>query len=259
MPKILINQASVYYELHGKGDPLVLIAGYTCDHRFWHPLIERLSESYQVLVYDNRGVGQTTDDGKPFTISVLANDLTALLAQLDIKKPYLVGHSMGGQIAQVVASTISLRKLAILNSALNCPLAPLMAFQAFLDMRKQALPFDLIFNVSVPWFYGKAFLSETQNLELLKEEFLKDPFPQSTLDQERQLNALTQFDGSLACKTIAVPTLITYASEDLVFPPQEAEKLFSLITHADLKKIDCGHAGISEIPDSIASLLLNFL
>ena len=104
MSKIKLNNANFYYELHGKGHPLILIAGYSGDHLVWMPLLENLSKQFQVLLFDNRGVGQTTDDGRPLSAELMAQDVVALADALDLKKPHIVGQSMGGTIAQRVAT-----------------------------------------------------------------------------------------------------------------------------------------------------------
>ena len=59
MPIAKINGINLYYEDYGKGDPLVLIAGFSVDHSVWQPVIDLLSHCYRVIVFDNRGVGQS--------------------------------------------------------------------------------------------------------------------------------------------------------------------------------------------------------
>ena len=67
MPFIQANGIDIYYELHGKGEPLVLISGFTEDHTAWDEVVETLAQSFCVLVFDNRGAGQTTSPKTPFT------------------------------------------------------------------------------------------------------------------------------------------------------------------------------------------------
>jgi pimeloyl-ACP methyl ester carboxylesterase len=222
-------------------------------------VIEKLAEHYQVLIFDNRGCGQTRDNNIHLTAQVLAEDILYLLSTLNMKKPHLVGHSMGGQIAQIAASAFPIGRLVLLNSSAYCRLPPLKAFQALLDMRKLDLPFDVIFNTAIPWFYGSQFLQNEKKLEQLKEGFIHYPYPQSIADQERQLQSLAQFDGSEFCKKIEAPTLIAYSSEDAISLSSESEHLASQIPKARLEKIDSGHASVTEAPEAVASLILNFL
>ena len=104
MPKILVNNAEFYYELNGTGQPLILISGYTCNHNFWHPILDTLSSKFQVLTFDNRGCGKTKDNSQPLLAKLMADDVMALAKALGLKKPHIIGQSMGGTIAQTVAS-----------------------------------------------------------------------------------------------------------------------------------------------------------
>ena len=60
MPIAKLPNVDLYYEVHGSGDPLVLVCGITIDHRFWVGQVRELSKDFQVIVFDNRDVGQTT-------------------------------------------------------------------------------------------------------------------------------------------------------------------------------------------------------
>ena len=68
MPFINVNKADFYYELEGQGAPLIFVSGYTCDHQVFKPVVEKLSSDYQVLVLDNRAVGQSRDVGAALTL-----------------------------------------------------------------------------------------------------------------------------------------------------------------------------------------------
>ncbi|MDY6785685.1 MAG: alpha/beta hydrolase [Cyanobacteriota bacterium] len=85
---------------------LVFVHGWLLSQHYWQPVVERLAEDYQCLVYDLRGFGDSQRrDGKRispergYTLAEYAADLTALLEALNFKKVWLVGHSLGGSIA----------------------------------------------------------------------------------------------------------------------------------------------------------------
>lgn len=89
-----VNGASLYYEITGKGTPIIFLHGFTCDHRNWDPQVKYFSKKYKVVTYDARGHGQSSmPDTIPYSY---AEDLTALLDYLKIEKAVVVGHSMGG-------------------------------------------------------------------------------------------------------------------------------------------------------------------
>src|SRR3990167_5873739 len=99
----LNNGVEMYYEIHGSGEPFVLINGLKSDHTGWMPMLDNLKERYQVILLDNRAIGQTKDNGKAFSIEDMASDVVLLMDHLKIDEAHVAGHSMGGAIAQVLA------------------------------------------------------------------------------------------------------------------------------------------------------------
>lgn len=58
MPNIKIGDVSMYYEVHGEGEPLVLITGFSSDHKTWLPFLPAFTNNYRVLIMDNRGMAR---------------------------------------------------------------------------------------------------------------------------------------------------------------------------------------------------------
>ncbi len=94
MPTIRVNDIDMYYEIQGEGEPVVLIAGLNSDHTLYQKLgiIPRLAQSYQVVAFDNRGVGQTDKPDIPYSIEMMADDTAGLLhtLALALQHPELV-------------------------------------------------------------------------------------------------------------------------------------------------------------------------
>jgi 3-oxoadipate enol-lactonase len=103
MPTVRVNDIRMYYETHGSGEALVLIAGLNSDHALFRSFVPRLAEHYQVIVFDNRGIGQSTGAGSAFTIATLADDTAALLRALGITRAHVLDVSLGGRIAAALA------------------------------------------------------------------------------------------------------------------------------------------------------------
>ena len=91
-----VNGTSLYYEIQGKGHPLVLIEGGQLDLRMWDDQFSELSKNYQVIRYDLRGFGRSGESGASYQAH---EDLRALLDTLAIEQIHLVGLSGGGRIA----------------------------------------------------------------------------------------------------------------------------------------------------------------
>ena len=261
MPNLTVNNANFYYELHGTGHPLILIAGYTCDHQLWTPLINDLSKRYQVFIFDNRAVGQTKDNEKILSAELMAEDVMALAAKLDLKKPHIVGQSMGGTIAQVIASQYpdQIGKLGILTSSAKWRRAMLDGLKSILVMREKDIDFDIIFNSLLPWCFGEKFLQDKENIAAFKSLTLSNPYLQSVQDQARQFEVLETFDGRSYLKQIRTPTLIVHGIEDVITLLHESEMMAEHIQDSRLVKVDCAHCIVVEAPRQLSQLLIDFL
>ena len=106
---VTVGDISIAYKQIGKADakPIILITGGGATMDMWNPLLlEKLtSANYKVIIFENRGVGESTAGTKEFSISQFANDTSGLLDALRISKADVLGWSMGGFIAQQLALT----------------------------------------------------------------------------------------------------------------------------------------------------------
>jgi len=103
MAKVNVNGCEIYYEVHGQGDPLVLIMGLRRNVEWWFRQIPALSEHFQVIAFDNRGAGRSDKPVTEYSIPLFADDTAGLMDALDISKAQILGISMGGYIAQELA------------------------------------------------------------------------------------------------------------------------------------------------------------
>ena len=79
MPKIQVNDVSIYYETYGQGDPIVFISGLGSDHTGWKKVIASYAKQYQATILDNRGAGQSGGPNYPYTIEMMADDVASLV------------------------------------------------------------------------------------------------------------------------------------------------------------------------------------
>jgi len=100
--KVHVGDIDIAYKTFGKGDPILLINGYSFAMDNWDPtLLEKLASNHTVIVFDNRGIGNTTSGSEQkFSIGLFANDTAGLLEALKIRKADVLGWSMGGAVAQ---------------------------------------------------------------------------------------------------------------------------------------------------------------
>jgi 2-hydroxy-6-oxonona-2,4-dienedioate hydrolase len=88
-----VNGATLYYELVGEGEPLVLVHAGIADSRMWDPQIEAFAQRYHVIRYDMRGFGKSAMVEGPYSHH---EDLRVLLDALEVGRAHLIGCSMGG-------------------------------------------------------------------------------------------------------------------------------------------------------------------
>src|SRR2546428_10574854 len=105
MPIARVNGVSLYYEVAGRGAPLVLVHGFACGIRSWDPQVRALSRSHRVIVYDVRGHGISEAPRQPRAYSQATSvaDLHALLGHLKIRRAAVRRLSMGGNNAPNLA------------------------------------------------------------------------------------------------------------------------------------------------------------
>ena len=104
--KIRIADIDVAYKTFGKGDPILHISGSGNVMDVWPTtFLQELSSNHTVIIFDNRGVGNTTSGTRPFSISQFANDTIGLLDALNIQRTDILGFSMASFIAQQLTLT----------------------------------------------------------------------------------------------------------------------------------------------------------
>lgn len=103
MEKLNINGIKLAYSRHGKGNPLVLLHGYPLDHHLWDEVAPMLQDTFDMIIPDLRGFGESTTVDTPYTMDDFASDIVGLLNQIDIHKTAIAGHSMGGYVALAFA------------------------------------------------------------------------------------------------------------------------------------------------------------
>lgn len=103
MPIAKISGLNISYKVEGEGEPLVMIQGLGSGKGGWLFQVPAFKKHYQVITFDNRGVGESDKPEGPYSMKGMATDTVGLMEYLGIKKAHILGISMGGMIAQEVA------------------------------------------------------------------------------------------------------------------------------------------------------------
>jgi len=103
MPILQTKNTPLYYEITGEGSPVLFIQGVGVIGEGWRPQVNGLSRKYRTMIFDNRGIGKSQPCAARLTIEDMAQDTMALMDEAGWKRAHVVGHSMGGLIAQQLA------------------------------------------------------------------------------------------------------------------------------------------------------------
>ena len=259
MPAAKINGVHLYFERHGeRGEPLVLVHGYTGDVSDWRYQVPEFAPDYRLLVFDLRGHGRSeapTDRGS-YTVEQMADDAEALVAEVGFERYHLLGHSMGGAIAQEIA----LRRTERLLS---------------LTLEDTSYRFGLSRNEQVrQWSEARHRLAEEEGMRAVADmPAVVAPPPHKTAErqaEERQrlagmsvdafigawVHALERWHGSESrLASLAVPTLVICGELDQGLK-HAAEVLAAKIPGARLEMIpEAGHSPQNERPEIFNRLL----
>lgn len=118
MPVLNTKDLDIYYEITGKGRPLLLIHGLGSSTRDWESQVKFLSKHLRVIAFDVRGHGKTAKPPGPYSVSRFAKDTANFIKSLDISPVHIAGISMGGMIGFQLAIDYPelVKSLAIINS-----------------------------------------------------------------------------------------------------------------------------------------------
>ena len=196
-----INGLDMYYEVHGEGEPLVLLHGaYMNIDNNWGALIPTLSQDHKVIAVELQGHGRTSDRDTPITYEGMAADVAALLDQLGIEKAALFGYSMGGALA--------------IRLAIDHPdkVTRIVAASAGYIYNEEVMGPDfmkMIETITPEMFANTPFDAEYKRLSPHPEKF------PVLVEKLKQLDMNT-FDWSAEFKKIEVPSLYIFGDADIV-------------------------------------------
>ncbi|MCY0968776.1 alpha/beta fold hydrolase [Chryseobacterium wangxinyae] len=115
-----VNGVKLYYEVYGKGEPLLLIHGNNSSMASFNQQIDVLSKKYMVIGLDSRGQGKSSSDDQKLTYELMADDINVFLEKINLKKVNILGWSDGGNIAVILGMEHpdKVKKMAIMGAVL---------------------------------------------------------------------------------------------------------------------------------------------
>ena len=104
MPTVRVNDGEIFYEAHGRGRPFVFFSETACDGDIWKRYqVPEFSKDHLVIIHDYRGTGKSSKPSIDYTTRMFCDDAAAVLEELKVREAVVLGHSMGGRVAQLLA------------------------------------------------------------------------------------------------------------------------------------------------------------
>ena len=264
MPKVKVGDINIYYEVHGKGEPLVNIpgAGSTMDGFFRH--IPVYAEKYRLVAYDLRGAGRSDAPDIPYTTEMMADDLSGLLDAIGIDSAHILGGSMGGMIAQQFALRYPqrVRSLILACTKFGGPHEiPVDAeILEYWEHPKQLSPEDSIMQ-GLRLQMSQEFIDKNPDLikQIIKRA-IEAPPPVTPQSGMRQVQAIIGHNTYDRLPEIKAPTLVIQGDADRMSPVGNSRILASRIPNAELVILNkMGHGFMIEAFDESNRIMLDFL
>lgn len=256
-----ITAAKIAYKTYGQGEALIMCTGYATNMDLWNSkLIETLQKDYQVIIFDYRGMGNSSNSTASFTMSSLAKDVSEFMEAIDIKEAHILGWSMGGYVAQMFAinypekvkklilyatdpgDTITINPsketISILSSPSSSPE----------DLLKTLFPNDWLTTHPKPW--------------LVLPDATESYHPKAIgMEYEAVQKWLEPKGGSSGqLHQLKMPVLLICGNKDKVVPCENSSILHDSISSSSLINVyNTGHGMMYQTPETFSSYVLTFL
>jgi 3-oxoadipate enol-lactonase len=245
------------WESHGEGVPVLLVHGLGYTREGWGPQRERLARRYRVLSYDNRGIGESEIPPGPYTVADLAGDALQVLDETGVERAHVVGTSLGGMVAQLLAAEHPERVDRLVLAATT----PGGAGAFPLPQRTLALmaePPTLPPEVALRRFVENALAPGSPFVDEVLAYRRQHPPDPAGWAAQAAAGAAWDADGRL--QRITAPTLVVTGTADAVVDPRNAQLLADAIPDARIELIDdAAHLLFWERAEEFASLVERFL
>lgn len=263
MPVIKLGAVAIACETRGSGPPLLMINGFRRSRVAWlDGVLDPLARHFQLILMDNRGTGQSDKPRDGYSMETFADDCAGVLAGLGIQRAHVFGVSMGGMIAQRLATRHPERVHGLTLGCTNfgrgsVPADPRvrdllrMMPGATMDAREVARRQEEVYYM--PAFRG----SQRALIDGLFETVNRNPTPPHAV--QGHLKAIDAFDGNAALGTLRAPTLVIAGEGDPLIPVENSRLLSRRIPGARLIVLkDASHFFWIEKPKETADALKTF-
>jgi len=274
-----VNGIKICYDIHGEGEPVFLLHGYSDRKEHWRAQVGELSKHFKVIRMDNRSAGKSDRPDGELSMEIFASDVVSLMDFLEIDNAHIIGHSMGGMIAQnfVILYPERVNKVVLINTFAGVK-PPGEATDDYEEIQKasaianqkamEADPFNAFINGAKSSYsrdFWKMMRADPKKKfhgiwsveDLIDEKVNYGPTPE---DLFKQAHAIAQHNTYEKLHEIENDVLIIAAEKDKSCPVSVNKKIHELIPNSEFIVIKkAAHQSILEKAPEINKIIIDFL
>lgn len=251
----------LHHEVRGQGPPLVLLSGFGTDLLSWSFQRDAFSARHKLLLLDNPGTGRSSLPNGPLTTRDLADQVLGLLDELGWDRVCLLGHSMGGAIAQELAINHPGRvaRLVLVSTFAREPQPAIPILERWIEAVTDPFDEELMASQVFPWLYSDTFLANPNRVKATLGFLKAHPYRPSPDGLRMQLEAVRSHDSWDRLMHLKMPTLVLVGENDRLTSPDLCQELAQQIPSAQFQQISAAaHVCMIEQADRFADIVLNF-
>jgi len=246
-----VNNGQLYFETNGDGEPIIFLHGFSFDHRMWQPQVEYLSKQYKIITYDMRGFGKSTLPSSSYSHH---DDLCQLMTYLKIDTAYIVGLSLGGEMATdfTLSYPKMVKKLVLADASMH-------GFESTVDWQVHAQVVGLAV-AKQQWLDHQVFKTTTISNEMQNElnTMVADYSGWHWLNHDPREKLSPSAIERLS--EITCPTLIVMGSHDLSYFQTIADKYnHDVVGSQKISIPNAGHMVNMEKPEQFNNIVGQFI
>lgn len=264
MPTINGNGIELYYEVHGKGEPLLLIMGLGHNSLSWEKSLPALSNQFQVIIFDNRGTGRSSRPESDYSMEQMADDAISVLDAVNVESAHIYGVSMGGMIAQRLALNYPNRVKSLILGCTSPGGTHQVQPEASVMMNllsRASIPTTPLeaARASLPIIFSQDFISTHQDsITEYINTLIQIPTPPHGF--MHQLQAILQHNTYEELENLSIPTLIIHGDADRLVPLPNGKLLAESIKGAELFIVPgAGHLYMMEAEKMVDEKVIDFI
>lgn len=238
MDKIKVNSIDLAYTRQGHGTPLVLLHGFPLDHSIWDNVTPLLENTFDLIIPDLRGFGESTTVDTSYTMDDLTSDIAGLLDHLGIKKTAIAGHSMGGYVALAFArlypEKVSGLGLIATQALADTPDRKEGRYKSAADVEKTGI--NSVVDAMTTKFTSNERLQEIARKTMERQQ------PTAYIGALKAMAERT--DSTSLLGTMDYPVVIIHGDADALIPIDRAYEMKNPISHAHFVELK----GIGHLP-----------